>query len=291
MPETTRFDRLSVLIDRFRIRARVELGDGPPVTGVASQPRANLFLAPRHHFHFKEEGALKSSLQGAHPNDRCLVFLPGADHDQDEFVVTETGVDIVSAYVDIGGTDDPLALALPSFIALNLNDSEALYAIACILIEEVQAPRCGGEAVIDRLCEVMVIRLLRHAIETGGADAGLLAGLGHANLAHAIVAIHEQPGKSWNLEELAGQAGMSRTRFADAFRKTVGQTPGDYLSTWRLTLARIDLEKGMPLKTVARRVGFSSSAALSRAFSRRYGRPPVRATRKVARKPFTVPAA
>ncbi len=280
MPAVARIDRLSALIDRFRIRARVRPPGESPVNGAVPRTTANLFLAPGKRFDLKTDKALKDCLKDAGPEDSCLVFWPGADGGTRWPILNDTIGDVVSAFVDIGGTDDPVALALPPLIALKLRDSEALDAIARILTEEVRAPRCGGEAVIDRLCEVMVIRLLRHAIETGGTDAGLLAGLGHVNLAHAIVAIHEQPGRSWTLEDLADRAGMSRTRFADAFRKTVGQTPGDYLSTWRLTLARIDLEKGMPLKTVARRVGFSSSAALSRAFSRRYGHPPVRSRKR-----------
>lgn len=276
MPAVSRIDRLSALIDRFRIRAQVRTSD-EVASKVADIPLdANLFLAPGHRFDLSTNRALKRCLGDAGPEDICLVFWPGADSGAHWPLLSDTDEDVIAAYVDIGGTDDPVTLALPPLIALKLCDSEALEAIAGILAEEVRAPRCGGEAVIDRLCEVMVIRLLRHAIETGGTDAGLLAGLGHLNLAHALVAIHEQPGKSWTLEDLADRAGMSRTRFADTFKKTVGQTPGDYLSTWRLTLARIDLEKGMPLKTVARRVGFSSSAALSRAFSRRYGHPPVR---------------
>jgi AraC-like DNA-binding protein len=64
---------------------------------------------------------------------------------------------------------------------------------------------------------------------------------------------------------------MSRTHFANSFRKVVGMTPGEYLSSWRLTLARSEIANGAPLKVVASKIGFSSSAALSRAFSRRYG--------------------
>ena len=100
---------------------------------------------------------------------------------------------------------------------------------------------------------------------------GLVAGLAHPNLALAIVAMHDNPDKNWRLEDMADIAVMSRTHYANTFRNVVGVTPGGYLSEWRLTLARMEITKGIPLKAVAEKVGFSSSAALSRAFKRRYG--------------------
>ncbi|MFD2205900.1 helix-turn-helix transcriptional regulator [Kiloniella antarctica] len=177
----------------------------------------------------------------------------------------------VCAVVDTGGVANPIALALPDLVVVRLDRSKALEAVTNILLEEAHAPRCGGQAVIDRLCEIVVIRLLRHLIEAGDAEVGLLAGLAHPNLSLAIVAIHDNPARSFSLEELAEISAMSRTHFANSFRKSVGVTPGQYLSNWRLTLARMEISKGIPLKTIARRVGFSSPAALSRAFSRHYG--------------------
>jgi transcriptional regulator GlxA family with amidase domain len=171
----------------------------------------------------------------------------------------------------MGGESNPIARALPNPVVISLAEAESLGAVTDMLLEEALSPRCGGRAVVDRLCEVVVIRLLRHAIEAGQAQPGLLAGLAHPNLSLAIVAIHDDPGRYWRLEDLAEVAGMSRTQFANTFRDVVGTTPGDYLSGWRLTLARTEIASGVPLKIVAGRIGFSSSAALSRAFSRRFG--------------------
>jgi len=59
---------------------------------------------------------------------------------------------------------------------------------------------------------------------------------------------------------------MSRSRFADEFRSVVGITPGNYLTGWRITVARELLKSGRPLKLVAEDVGYASAPALSRAF-------------------------
>ena len=67
---------------------------------------------------------------------------------------------------------------------------------------------------------------------------------------------------------------MSRTRFAAHFRAVVGKTPIDYLTLWRMTIARQLLAKGKPVKSVANAVGYDSAAAFSRVFARVTGQPP-----------------
>ena len=69
---------------------------------------------------------------------------------------------------------------------------------------------------------------------------------------------------------------MSRARFAVNFRETIGLTPGDYLTQWRLSLAQSLLRKGKPVGLVAHAVGYSGPAALSRVFSARLGQSPSR---------------
>jgi transcriptional regulator GlxA family with amidase domain len=102
----------------------------------------------------------------------------------------------------------------------------------------------------------------------------VLAGLADPRLAKALTAMHEVPKKSWTLDDLAGVAGMSRTRFAEHFRTRVGQTPIDYLTVWRMTVAGQLLARGKPVKSVALQVGYQSAAAFSRVFSRVTGQAP-----------------
>ena len=105
-------------------------------------------------------------------------------------------------------------------------------------------------------------------------ESGILLGLADARLARAITAIHKRPERTWSLEELAKLAGMSRARFAAHFRTVVGATPFDYLTDWRIDVAQGLLWRGEPLKLVAPCMGFQSSTAFSRAFSKRIGLSP-----------------
>jgi AraC-like DNA-binding protein len=258
-------DRLSALISQFRIKATVHPpgGDEGLLDGL---PAANLFIARRGDLNFSNER--HEPITGPGPK---LAFFPRGTPPDIRVQLASRDAEYLRATVDMSGDANPIALALPPLVAVRLDEAPSLAAVADLLLEEALSPRCGGRAVIDRLCEVVVIRLLRHAIEVGEARPGLLAGLAHPNLRLPIVAVHDNPEKSWRLEDLAEIAGMSRTHFANSFRDVVGVTPGGYLSGWRLTLARTEIAKGTPLKIVAGKVGFSSSAALSRAFSRRYG--------------------
>ncbi|MEP7157349.1 MAG: AraC family transcriptional regulator, partial [Betaproteobacteria bacterium] len=90
----------------------------------------------------------------------------------------------------------------------------------------------------------------------------------------ALVAMHEQPGQNWSLEDLANIAGMSRSVFAGAFRNAVGSTPGSYLQGWRIRMAQRALRDGHSLKMIAVDVGYGSEAALSRAFKAQCGLSP-----------------
>ena len=96
------------------------------------------------------------------------------------------------------------------------------------------------------------------------------------DLSPAIVAMHEHPGKPWSIDKLAQIAGLSTSRFADQFSNIVGLTPMAYLRSWRMTLARQDVEQGDRVQTVASRYGYISSEAMSRAFKRHFGINPVK---------------
>ena len=67
---------------------------------------------------------------------------------------------------------------------------------------------------------------------------------------------------------------MSRARFAVHFRETVGMTPLDYLTDWRIGVAQALLKAGKSLKLVAPAVGYMSPTAFTRVFSQRIGASP-----------------
>ncbi len=185
------------------------------------------------------------------------------------------GADFVCANLSFeGGNANPVAAALPSFICLPLAQLQGSSSVLELLFAEAAAHNCGRQAMLDRLFEVVLIQVLRQLMESEQTRVGLLAGLAHPQLRKAIVAMHDQPGKEWSLDELAVASSMSRSVFANCFRDTVGATPGSYLQGWRVGLAQKALLQGQSLKLIAQAVGYGSEAALSRAFKAHSGKSP-----------------
>jgi transcriptional regulator GlxA family with amidase domain len=163
---------------------------------------------------------------------------------------------------------------LPAFVCLPLSGIHGADSVLPLLFEEAFNQRCGRRALVDRLFEVVLIQVLRQLMESGQIRSGMLAGMAHAKLRNALIAMHEQPALEWSLDALAETAGMSRSVFASSFRDTLGCTPGAYLQNWRVGLAQQALRQGRSLKMIAVEVGYGSEAALSRAFKGQTGLSP-----------------
>lgn len=255
-------DRLNALLQRFSVSARLfHAGPLCGVTPIAPQPGLGQLHLLRRGALRVEHGRRKLDF-----DEPTLLFYPRPLAHR---FVTERkrGADLVCALVEFnGGAVNPLVQALPAFVALPLAELDDAHVVLELLFREAFSANCGRQSVIDRLFEVVLVHVLRKLMQTGAVREGLLAGMAHAQLAKALVAVHEDPARGWSLEELARRAGMSRSSFAARFKDTVGATPGEYLASFRLCLAQGLLRRGQPLKLIAQDVGYGSTAALSRAF-------------------------
>jgi len=186
------------------------------------------------------------------------------------------GADIVCAFIEFGaGTLNPLVSALPKLLTVPLASVPELTPTVELLFLEAFDQREGRQVAVDRLAEYFLVLLLRCAINSQLIQGGILTALSDEHLSRAVLRIHQEPENAWTLEELAHLAGMSRARFAAHFLATMGQTPFEYLTVWRIGVAQSLLKKGRSLKMVAPSVGYGSAGALSRSFSLRVGMPPM----------------
>ena len=229
------------------------------------------------HLHLLKSGGLTLSRTGAADiaiTEPTLLFFPRVCAHRIT-AAAAGGADLVCASVDMGSdTGNPIGEGLPELVVLSLAAHSALRPICDLLLAEGFAEHDGRQAAIDRLFEYLLILIVRHVVAGGFVVEGVLGGLADPRLAKALTAMHEHPGRSWSLDDLAEIAGMSRTRFVAHFRAVVGRTPIEYLTRWRMTCARQLLTKGKPVKTVAAQVGYESAAAFSRVFSRVTGEAP-----------------
>jgi AraC-like DNA-binding protein len=264
-------DRLSPLFARSLPSARVFYsGTLCQTSSFEAEPRVG-------HLHLLRRGAMVLTDQHGQTrqlDEPCVLFFARASAHRLS-PVDAGGVDLVCASVDLGDeARGTLTAAMPDLLVLPLRESPALSPALDLLFQEAFAQQCGRQAALDLLMEYLLILLLRHLMDSTAVSTGILAALADARLAQAVTAMHEHPQRAWSLENLAEVAGMSRARFAHHFRDTTGHTVLDYLTGWRLTVAKTYLKRGKTLKAIAPLVGYASPAALTRVFVQRTGQSP-----------------
>jgi AraC family transcriptional regulator, alkane utilization regulator len=144
------------------------------------------------------------------------------------------------------------------------------------LIREASEPGAGSRTIIARLAEALFVEVLRWHLRYASMDhGGWLAGLHDPHVGRALVLLHSNPARPWTVEELASEVAMSRAALAKRFVDLIGQSPIQYLASWRMHLARHLLREGtLGIAEISARVGYESEAAFSRAFRRHVGSPP-----------------
>ena len=149
-------------------------------------------------------------------------------------------------------------------------------ALVGLIASEMDQPTAGTETVIARLTDALVVYALRGYINSLPADEkGWLAALRDPPIREALGLIHRSPEQSWTAGDLARSVGMSRSGFFKRFRETVGETPAQYLTLWRVHLAtRLLRESADSVGSIAQRVGYATEAAFSNAFQRVMGQRP-----------------
>jgi AraC-like DNA-binding protein len=182
---------------------------------------------------------------------------------------------------------NPIMQALPRAIVVRSEDqgtSAGLHALARMMLAEYEANGAGRAGVLDRLAEVMFVLVLRHHMQRAPELAGFLAAVKDERIARALALLHRTPDRDWRVDTLAREAGMSRTVFAERFASFLGQTPMQYLASWRMHLADEMLRDGRTsVAQVAAQVGYQTEGAFRRAFKRVRGVGPGDARRKSRR--------
>ncbi|KRE30534.1 AraC family transcriptional regulator [Agromyces sp. Soil535] len=172
-----------------------------------------------------------------------------------------------------------LIAELPGLIRVDAwDDREAgsFQTVLRLLAREAEDIQPGGEAVMTRLADVLVIQVLRWWLQNAEVPAtGWLAALRDPHVGRALGRMHARPDHDWTLVELAREANMSRSAFAERFTTLVGEPPMRYLAGWRLEQAHSELTRTTdPIASISSRVGYTSEAAFSRAFKRHHGTTP-----------------
>lgn len=168
--------------------------------------------------------------------------------------------------------------ALPVFLRVDRTSPRAV-AIAGtleLLGAEVSGGQLGTLLVTERLAEVLVVQAIRTYVDAGTTDrVGWIAALSDPQIGAALRLMHGDVARPWTAPMLAAAVGMSRSAFTQRFSTRVGRPPLDYLTSWRMVLARRKLgQSGACIAQIATEVGYSSPAAFAHAFKRTLGHTP-----------------
>lgn len=164
------------------------------------------------------------------------------------------------------------ALTAPMRLAARENPS--LDGAIRLLEEELARPRIGTTAAVNSIIDLLLVQFVRawlagHPAERTGSWLGAVL---DPVVRDALSRIHQEPERSWTTATLASAIRVSRATLSRRFPAAVGQTPGAYLTRWRMDLAALRLrDTDEPIDVMAGSVGYATPQAFSRAFRRARG--------------------
>lgn len=165
--------------------------------------------------------------------------------------------------------------ALPAFIRIPA-DTQSAAVLRRTLLDldaELVGDQIGKSLMTRRLADIALVQVLRVYVEVHGeSGTSWIGALTDRRIGNALASLHERPAHRWTVTELAAEAGMSRSGFADRFRELVGSPPLGYLLRLRMEHARKALGRNnVTLRQVSREAGYASESAFGNAFKRTFG--------------------
>ncbi len=185
------------------------------------------------------------------------------------------GMALVCGYIDIGPPVQDLVIAtLPEWLVVGARSTGGAQVKRLVeaLLEEAHADGPAAHAVVERIADALLLKVLEIAIARLEKPSGLVAALLDARLGRAFAAAIREPARDWSVDSLAEQAFMSRSAFASRFAELVGRGPMEVLGEWRMQLAwRLLRQEHVSVATAGERVGYRAEAAFRKAFKRHFG--------------------
>ena len=172
---------------------------------------------------------------------------------------------------------NPLIATLPRLLHLRATgEQQWIERFVRDAVAESRDKRPGGEAMLERMSEMMFVDAVRRHVESLPEESlGWLAALRDRFVGRALALIHDAPATAWTVDELARRVGLSRSAFHERFAAIIGQAPMQYLANWRMQLgAALLRDTSSPVVWVAQQVGYDSEASFGKAFKRLVGSTP-----------------
>lgn len=208
----------------------------------------------------------------------------------DEADNPDAAIFLCGAYRLAGDVGRGLIQALPPMLVIRPAPHDPAHDVVSLISRELSRSTPGQQTVLDRLLDVLLVMVMRASFDQSSTAPRWYHAASDARLGRALQAMHDKPDRAWTVPELARLSAMSRPSFARNFERALGQSPMQYLTEWRLTLARDYLLSGeLTLEQIADRVGYSSPNAFAATFRRHVGLAPGQWRQQNSSKP-SIPA-
>lgn len=234
-----------------------------------------LLLLPRNDDH------VLSNTPGQAPRDVRDLILPGprGGLNRIHFGGGGTETHIICGYLGNEERRNPLISTLPRMLKVNVAEGASRDWVESSVrygAEQLMLGLLASSGVMARLSELLFVEAVRAYAETRELkDADWLRGLQDPHVGRALACMHDRLGHPWTADELAREAGVSRSVLAERFGATVGAPPMRYLTQSRMQLAKeLLLQRHRSIPQIAGDVGYEAEAAFNRAFKREVGIPP-----------------
>ncbi len=232
-----------------------------------------IFLIPSGHQHQIGDPDPKHTLKTSMRNTEQSVVYGGHDNMLMQTGAGDTSAIVIAVRCRIDTEmSSPLLSALPNSLLLHEEKPAWLELGLQFLGLEAERHRPGRDTLLTRLANMFFVECVRDYVEQlPETSESWLTALRDPNLTAALSAIHNQLAHPWTVADLANIACMSRSSFAERFNDVIGQPPLAYLSAHRLrTATRYLTQNDESIARISERIGYTSEAAFSQAFKRRY---------------------
>jgi AraC family transcriptional regulator len=148
-------------------------------------------------------------------------------------------------------------------------------------VKRIGAVLAGETELDDAELEAMIGALAADAAADHLVDRR--TGLADYRIRHALRKLREHPHLHIDYTDVARDVGLSRSRFYEQFRSSVGVAPNMFVDGLVLEEAYSLMESDRPLDEIASDLGFSAQSSFTRFFRDRVGFPPSTLRRQIDR--------
>lgn len=138
-----------------------------------------------------------------------------------------------------------------------------------LLFAEAKTPQFASKEIIMHLSEVLVFQAIRNWFNEDAKAKPLMKAMKDERITRVIEKIQAHPNRRWSTQDMADEAGMSRSAFTERFTKLFDASPSSFVKNIKMELAeKYFRHRKLSIGEVSYRLGYDSEAAFARAYKR-----------------------